>query len=177
MLKKILVPVDGSASSFRALEHAMCLGKTFDSEIVVSHIAVPYDLAQLRERPKTAKKETKVVIEGWESKPSEGAKTAIEGWEARPSEAALSIAKRKEAADSALAVAKQKAEEAGYTKINFREVIDVDPAMVIAEQVEELGADLIVMGSRGLGFVRSLLVGSVSNKVLTNANCPVTIVR
>ena len=59
MLKKILVPVDGSASSFRALEHAICLGKTFDSEIVVSHIAVPYDLAQLRERPKTAKKETK----------------------------------------------------------------------------------------------------------------------
>ena len=138
--------------------------------------------AEAAKKPKekktvTAKKETKVVIEGWESKPSEGAKTVIEGWEARPSEAALSIAKRKEAADSALAVAKQKAEEAGYTKINFREVIDVDPAMVIAEQAEELGADLIVMGSRGLGFVRSLLVGSISNKVLTNANCPVTIVR
>ena len=178
MLKKILVPVDGSASSFRALEHAICLGKTFDSEIVVSHIAVPYDLAQLRERPKTAKKEAKTVLEGWEAKPpSEGAKTVLEGWEARPSEAALSIAKRKEAADSALAVAKQKAEKAGYNKIFFREVIDVDPALVIAEQAEELGADLIVMGSRGLGFVRSFLVGSVSNKVLSNANCPVTIVR
>ena len=177
MMKKILVPVDGSASSFRALEHAMHLGKALDSEIVVSHIAVPYDLAQLRERPKAEKKEAKTVIEGWEAKPATTAKTVIEGWEARPSEAALSIAKRKEAADSALAVAKQKAEEAGYTKVSFREVVDVDPALVIVEQADEIGADLIVMGSRGLGFVRSFLVGSISNKVLSDAHCAVTIVK
>ena len=81
MLKKILVPVDGSASSFRALEHAMMLGKVLDSEIVVAHIAVPYDLAQLRERPKTAKKDAKVVLEGWEAKPAEpAAKVVLEGW-------------------------------------------------------------------------------------------------
>ena len=170
MLKKILVPVDGSASSFRALEHALCLGKAFDSEIVVSHIAVPYDLGKLRERPKAAK----IQSDKPEEKPP---KVVLEGWEARPSEAAISLAKRKEAADTALVVAKQKAEAAGFTKISFKEVIDVDPAIVIAEQAEELGADLIVMGSRGLGFVRSFLVGSVSNKVLSNAHCAVTIVR
>lgn len=177
MMKKILVPVDGSASSFRALEHAMGLGKALGSEIVVSYIAVPYDLAQLRERPKAAQKEAKVVLEGWESKPAESVKTILEGWEARPSEAALSIAKRKEAADSALINAKKKAEEAGYTKISFREVIDVDPALVIVEQADEIGVDLIVMGSRGLGFMRSFIVGSVSNKVIANAHCAVTIVR
>lgn len=162
MLKKILVPVDGSASSFRALEHAMMLGKVLDSEIVVAHIAVPYDLAQLRERPKTAKKDAKVVLEGWE---------------ARPSEAALSIAKRKEAAETSIAVARQKAEAAGYMKISFKEVVDVDPALMIVEQAEDMEADLIIMGSRGLGFVRSFLVGSVSSKVLANAPCAVTIVR
>ncbi len=178
MLKKILVPVDGSASSFRALEHAMMLGKVLDSEIVVAHIAVPYDLAQLRERPKTAKKDAKVVLEGWEAKPAEpAAKVVLEGWEARPSEAALSIAKRKEAAETSIAVARQKAEAAGYMKISFKEVVDVDPALMIVEQAEDMEADLIIMGSRGLGFVRSFLVGSVSSKVLANAPCAVTIVR
>ena len=177
MLNKILVPIDGSANSFRALDHALGLGKLLDSEIVVSHIAVPYDLAQLRERPKTDKKEVKTVIEGWEAKPAVAVKTVLEGWEARPSEAALSIAKRKEAAAAAIDVARQKAEAAGYTKISFKEVIDVNPAEVIAEQAEELGTDLIVMGTRGLGLMRSFLVGSISMKVLTLARCPVTIVK
>ena len=177
MMKKILVPVDGSASSFRALEHAINLGKALGSEIVVSHIAVPYDLAQLRERPKTERKEAKTVIEGWEAKPATAAKTVIEGWEARPSEAALSIAKRKEAADSALAVAKQKAEEAGYTKVSFREVVDVDPALVIVEQADEIGADLIVMGSHGRTGFKKLVLGSVAQAVLTQSPIPVLIIK
>ena len=62
-------------------------------------------------------------------------------------------------------------------KISFKEVVDVDPALMIVEQAEDMEADLIIMGSRGLGFVRSFLVGSVSSKVLANAPCAVTIVR
>jgi nucleotide-binding universal stress UspA family protein len=42
---------------------------------------------------------------------------------------------------------------------------------------EELQADLIVMGSRGLGGVRRALMGSVSDSVVRHAHCPVTIVR
>lgn len=177
MFKKILVPIDGSANSFRALEQALSLGKALDSEIVVSHIAVPYDLSQLRERPKTDKKPVKTVLEGWEAKPAVAVKTVLEGWEARPSEAALSIAKRKEAAEKAIEVARQKAEAAGYTNIIFKEVIAVNPAEIIAEQAEDLGAELIVMGTRGLGLMRSFLVGSVSMKVLSLVHCPVTIVK
>jgi nucleotide-binding universal stress UspA family protein len=47
----------------------------------------------------------------------------------------------------------------------------------IVALAEELGADLIVMGSRGLGGVRRALMGSVSNSVVRHAHCPVLVVR
>jgi nucleotide-binding universal stress UspA family protein len=42
---------------------------------------------------------------------------------------------------------------------------------------EEIGAGLIVMGSRGLGGLRRALMGSVSDSVVRHAHCPVLIVR
>jgi nucleotide-binding universal stress UspA family protein len=42
---------------------------------------------------------------------------------------------------------------------------------------EEIGAGLIIMGSRGLGGVRRALMGSVSDSVVRHAHCPVLIVR
>jgi len=42
---------------------------------------------------------------------------------------------------------------------------------------EEIGAGLIIMGSRGLGGVRRALMGSVSDSVVRHAHCPVMIVR
>ncbi len=47
----------------------------------------------------------------------------------------------------------------------------------IVTLAEELGADLIVMGSRGLGGVRRALMGSVSDSVVRHAHCPVLVVR
>ena len=47
----------------------------------------------------------------------------------------------------------------------------------IVELAEELGAGLIVMGSRGHGRLRRALMGSVSDAVVRHAHCPVTIVR
>src|SRR5215203_1041714 len=47
----------------------------------------------------------------------------------------------------------------------------------IVALAEELGADLIVMGSRGLGGVRRALMGSVSDSVVRQAHCPVLVVR
>ena len=47
----------------------------------------------------------------------------------------------------------------------------------IAGLAEELGADLIVVGSRGLGGIRRALMGSVSENVVRHAHCPVLVFR
>jgi nucleotide-binding universal stress UspA family protein len=47
----------------------------------------------------------------------------------------------------------------------------------IVALAEEIGAGLIVMGSRGLGGIRRALMGSVSDSVVRHAHCPVLVVR
>ena len=47
----------------------------------------------------------------------------------------------------------------------------------LLEESNKLKPDLIVMGSRGLGGFKSLLLGSVSNAVVAHSNCPVLIVK
>jgi nucleotide-binding universal stress UspA family protein len=50
-------------------------------------------------------------------------------------------------------------------------------ALEIVALAEEIQADLIVMGCRGLGGVRRALMGSVSDSVVRHAHCPVLVVR
>ena len=52
-------------------------------------------------------------------------------------------------------------------------VVRGDPAEGILEIAESESADLIVMGRRGLGRLRGVLVGSVSERVSRHAECPV----
>lgn len=47
----------------------------------------------------------------------------------------------------------------------------------IVEVARESNADLIVMGSRGMTELKSLLLGGVANKVVHHATCPVLLVR
>ncbi len=51
------------------------------------------------------------------------------------------------------------------------------PDEEIVELAEEVGAGMVVVGSRGLGGVRRALLGSVSESVLHRAHCPVMVVR
>jgi nucleotide-binding universal stress UspA family protein len=51
------------------------------------------------------------------------------------------------------------------------------PAELIMSVAQEEKADLIVMGARGKGQIQELLLGSVSQRVLTHASCPVLIVN
>lgn len=51
------------------------------------------------------------------------------------------------------------------------------PAVVIADQALARGTDLIVMGTHGRGGVAHLLLGSVAERVVRTAPCPVLTVR
>jgi nucleotide-binding universal stress UspA family protein len=51
------------------------------------------------------------------------------------------------------------------------------PDVEITALAEEIGAGVIVVGSRGLGGVRRGLMGSVSDSVVRHAHCPVIVVR
>ena len=57
------------------------------------------------------------------------------------------------------------------------EVLEGSPAEAILDVANTRKVDLIVMGSRGFGRLKGLLIGSQSQKVVQHAPCPVLIVR
>lgn len=52
-----------------------------------------------------------------------------------------------------------------------------EPGEAIVDAARSESADLIVVGSRGRGTVGRLLLGSVSEHVVSNARCPVLVAR
>ncbi|HBV96777.1 MAG: universal stress protein UspA [Peptococcaceae bacterium BICA1-7] len=52
-----------------------------------------------------------------------------------------------------------------------------NPAMEICREAKEGRFDLVIMGSRGLGEIKGYLMGSISNRVVRHASCPVLVVR
>ena len=57
------------------------------------------------------------------------------------------------------------------------EVAAGDPAHTLIDILENFGCDMVVMGARGLGTLRSAMLGSVSHEVLHAAQVPVLIVK
>jgi nucleotide-binding universal stress UspA family protein len=62
------------------------------------------------------------------------------------------------------------------TSVEKRDVMVGGPAHAIAEIAEAAGADLIVTGTRGQNPVSGLLLGSVTQRLLHIASCPVLVV-
>lgn len=58
-----------------------------------------------------------------------------------------------------------------------KEILEGSPAEEIINVSNVRKSDLIVMGSRGLGNLAGLVLGSQSQKVVSHAPCPVLIVR
>ena len=63
------------------------------------------------------------------------------------------------------------------TSGEIRRVSSGDTPQQIVEAAEAADAELIVLGSRGMGEFKSLLLGGVANKVVQHATCPVLLVR
>jgi nucleotide-binding universal stress UspA family protein len=57
------------------------------------------------------------------------------------------------------------------------EILEDSPAEAIINVANTRNSDVIVIGSRGLGTLAGLLLGSTSQKIVAHAPCPVLIVR
>jgi len=147
---RILVPTDGSSNANRALKHAIGLAKACHSEITILNVIPAPSL--LVEAP-LGLGVTSAGVGEYYSRQETGAKNLVE-------EAALICHKQ------------------GINNITS-EIVRAEKSIV--EEIIELAIarkiDLIVVGTRGLGGFKKLLMGSVSTGVVTHAACDVLVVR
>lgn len=52
-----------------------------------------------------------------------------------------------------------------------------NPGELICEYIDRQNIDLVVMGSRGLGNIKKIFLGSVSNYIVQHAECPVLVIK
>jgi nucleotide-binding universal stress UspA family protein len=80
------------------------------------------------------------------------------------------------AAEERAAAGQRVAQEAGATDV-VTVVEPGDPAHVLLETAEQQGADLVVVGSKGMAAASRFLLGSVPNRISHHAPCDVIIVH
>lgn len=138
MIKKILVPVDGSAGSDRAVAQAIGIASSCGAKICFLYVA---NINQL----------------------------AINAY---LSDAILAAVRK------AGQVILDRAKNMMPREIEYETFSETgSPAVMILEYEKKLGVDLIVMGSRGLGLIKGVLLGSVSQYVVEQSTCPVLVVK
>lgn len=64
----------------------------------------------------------------------------------------------------------------GGVDAEFHEISD-DPTDALLAAIDRVGADLVVVGSRGEGIAKRVMHGSVSTKVLHHAPCSVLVIK
>jgi nucleotide-binding universal stress UspA family protein len=139
MFKRIIVALDGSEHSYRALEYARSLADCFGATLWLVH-AFPHtsDLLGYEDYEKL-------------------------------------VAQREGAGQLILDEAHRRL---GETRLAVQEELIEEPAAEAILAVAKIRqADLIVMGTRGRSSLQGVLLGSVSNKVIHHAACPVMLVR
>lgn len=147
MFKKIVVPVDGSESAWRALEQAAVLAGKFEGELLVLTVIQPFNNAALLAVPL----DHNIISQS-------NADMEVVGQEI------LARARERVAANGF-------AGPAGY-KIELG-----NPSERILTIAKAEKADAIVLGSRGLSGIAEFFLGSVSTKISQYANIPVLIVK
>ena len=81
----------------------------------------------------------------------------------------------REDVEATLREAAERIEAAGVQVTSYAR--EGDPADAILDVAEERGADLIVVGNKGMTGAKRFLLGSVPNKVSHHAPCSVLIIR
>ncbi len=80
---------------------------------------------------------------------------------------------QRQAAEAALSKVVEDAASPASVEVDAR-VVEGNPVTVLVDASEH--ADLLVVGSRGRGGLRGLLLGSVSQRCVERAHCPVVVV-
>lgn len=158
-LNRILVPTNLGAPSRAAIRYGVAFARQFGAQLFLLHA--------LDTRALEAALETERVLEVMAPERAEPLST-----DPSPLEVARNAARnelgRLLADDDA---------EATRTEYLLRPSGMAGPADAIVACARELDAELIVMGKHHLGFVEHLLAGSVAEKVVRHASCPVLIVQ
>lgn len=155
MFNKILVPLDGSEHSLRALEIAIQIAKKFDGKITLIHVYSVSVRPVIVPEPSTLTPGIPIMA------PTEYSRVA---------EAV------REAGARILANGKEKAKAEGVEEVETM-LKEGHVVQEIVKAAEEGKFDLIVMGARGISKIKELILGSVSDGVVRNAPCPVLITK
>ncbi|MDX1430876.1 MAG: universal stress protein [Gammaproteobacteria bacterium] len=166
MFEKILCPTDGSEHAEKAAALAGDLAAKYDAELVLVHVLMSHASSDdLRKFADIEGLATDVRPEIDRLRTLEQPMLAASA-PARAEPIANEVLER--IGNYALESAMRAAEAKGVSAVSTR-LEQGDPGKRILECAEEEGADTIVMGSRGLGRIKGLLVGSVSQYVSSRA--------
>lgn len=147
MIKNVLIAVDGSRHSMRCVEYGAEVAKGVGAKVLLYHVVKPYNLPDSLKQ--FAKAEHMATID-----------------------ADL----LKKGAQYLLAGALDAARKAGLNEVEIE--ADEGPiARSIVARAKSFKADLIVIGSRGMGDLEGMLRGGVSHRVETLAKIPVLVVK
>lgn len=167
MFNNILCAIDGSDHADKALSLAIDLARKYDARLLLLHVLLRnVDAPELR-RFAEIEGLTKTVTPEVERLAGVDSRTEI--LRLRDLET-VSTGVLANIAEHITEAAKLEAENEGVKNVSVS-VLDGDPAKRILEYAEREGADCIVMGSRGLSDVKSLFLGSISQKVSNQAAC------
>jgi len=172
MIKKILVPVDGSKQSVKAVELASDLASKYDAEVVLLHVLLRGHMSDGLKRALNIETGKKMKLpDNLVLMPQE-----ILARVDRKGDFQLSIDELQLVGNYVLSSVAEICKGSGLTKVTKR-VEEGNPAKVIIELADELEPDMIIMGSRGLSNLQGILIGSISHKVSQLAKCTCVTVR
>ena len=156
LFKKILVAVDGSESSQRAAQAALELAEKLKTELIVVHAIVP----------PTSYYHSTIASPVGMTLPAPS-QHEIDAYYAYARKVALSVVGETES----------KAKKHGIAvKTEIPEAVSSVVETIINHATKE-NIDLIIVGTRGLGGFKKMLLGSVSSGIVSHAHCPVLVVR
>ncbi|RED49915.1 universal stress protein [Aestuariispira insulae] len=173
MFKNILVATDGSVQAQKALETASDLAARYEAKLTIIHVMLfgeqPKALRHMAEVEHLSKLPVSTAISG-------DSLTAAVRADGEIADHRLDHEALHMLSERILEAAVRTAEKSGVANIATHST-DGDAASRILAYASQVDADLIVMGSRGLGRLKTLLVGSVSQKVSQMAECACMTVR